>query len=86
VTIGHRFIASRTALHLREVVGVVLGDAPEEIAATATDVGARLIVLTLRKGHGLFGRRQGAITYRVLCSGAVPVLALRQGSRPARNR
>ena len=65
---------------------VSLGNVAHEIATTATDAGARLIVLTLRKGHGLFGRRQGAITYEVLCGGAVPVLALRQRPRLERNR
>ena len=64
---------------------VLFGNPADRIAATASEVGARLIVLTLRKGHGLFGRRQGAITYQVLCGGAVPVLALRQTWQPDRN-
>jgi nucleotide-binding universal stress UspA family protein len=56
----------------------VLGEPAEELSATATDLRAGLIVLTLRRGHGLFGARQGSVTYRVLCGAAVPVLALRQ--------
>ena len=61
---------------------VLLGDPAEEIAAAAEEAKAGLIVMTLRGGRGLFGARQGSITYRVLCSAAVPVLALR-GTRTA---
>jgi nucleotide-binding universal stress UspA family protein len=57
----------------------VLGDPGEELPALAEDVGADLIVLRLRRGHGLFGKKQGSITYRVLCGSAIPVLALAPG-------
>ena len=62
----------------------LLGTPAEEISAAATDLGAGLIVLTLRRGHGLFGARQGSVTYQVLCGAVTPVLALRQGSHPGR--
>jgi nucleotide-binding universal stress UspA family protein len=62
----------------------VLGNPAEEISATATDMRAGLIVLTLRPGHGMFGAKQGSITYRVLCGSTIPVLALQQRSRAAR--
>ena len=55
---------------------VVLGHPDEEIPAVAVDARASAIVLVLRRGHGLFGRRQGTTTYRVLGSSKVPVLAL----------
>jgi nucleotide-binding universal stress UspA family protein len=59
---------------------VLLGDPAEEIAAAAEDAKAGLIVMTLRRGRGLFGARQGSITYRVLCGAGAPVLALREAS------
>lgn len=74
----------RTVLDARSESRVLLGNPAEEISAASTDMGAGLIVLTLRRGHGLFGARQGTITYHVLCGAATPVLALRQGSRPGR--
>jgi len=58
---------------------VVLGDPGEELPALAEDVGADLMVIRLRRGHGVFGRRQGSTTYRVLCGSAIPVLALSPG-------
>jgi nucleotide-binding universal stress UspA family protein len=58
----------------------LLGHPAQEIAAVAGDLGASLIVLTLRPGHGLFAPRQGTITYHVLTGSPVPVLALRQGT------
>jgi nucleotide-binding universal stress UspA family protein len=77
----------RLARRVRRIVpgGVdaraVLGNPGEEIAAVAGDLRASLIVLTLRSGHGVFGPRQGSITYRVLSGSPTPVLALRQGTR-----
>jgi nucleotide-binding universal stress UspA family protein len=62
----------------------LLGRPAEEIAAAAAEMSADLIVLTLRSGHGLFGLRQGTITYQVLCGAGTPVLALQQ--RPRRSR
>lgn len=55
---------------------VVLGRPEDEIAAAASDAKAGLIILALRRGRGIFGPRQGATTYRVLCSSTIPVLAL----------
>lgn len=55
---------------------VVSGRPEDEIAAAAKKVNAALIILALRRGRGIFGRRQGATTYRVLSSSTTPVLAL----------
>jgi hypothetical protein len=44
-------------------------------------VSAGLIVVTVRRGHGLFGLRQGTISYRILCGAALPVLAVRQDAQ-----
>jgi nucleotide-binding universal stress UspA family protein len=76
-----RLLAARA--RLRSIAGtvksssrVLLGHPADEIVATALDAQAGLIVLTLRRGHGLFGARQGTTTYRVLCGSRTPVLAL----------
>jgi len=55
---------------------VVLGRPEDEITRLAVEAKAGLIILVLRRGRGIFGRRQGATTYRVLCSSTIPVLAL----------
>jgi nucleotide-binding universal stress UspA family protein len=55
---------------------VLLGRPEDGIVAAASEVKAGLIVLALRRGRGIFGARQGATTYRVLCSSNIPVLAL----------
>jgi universal stress protein A len=55
---------------------VLLGKPEDEIAAAATGAKADLIILALRRGRGIFGPRQGATTYRLLCSSTTPVLAL----------
>jgi nucleotide-binding universal stress UspA family protein len=55
---------------------VVLGKPEDGIAAAASEARAGLIILALRRGRGIFGPRQGATTYRVLCSSTIPVLAL----------
>jgi nucleotide-binding universal stress UspA family protein len=55
---------------------VLLGRPEDEIAAAASEAKAGLIILALRQGRGIFGPRQGATTYRVLCSSTIPVLAL----------
>lgn len=60
-------------------VRVALGKPESEIAAAAAELKARLIVLVLRRGRGIFGARPGATTYRVLCSSQTPVLALPPG-------
>ncbi len=57
-------------------VRVVAGKPAREIAAAAGDRQVDLVVMTRRKGQGLFGPRQGAISYQVICSTKTPVLAL----------
>jgi len=84
VTLGDLARHAGTILERPVEARALLGTPAEEIAAVATDIGAGLIVLTLRRGHGLFGARQGSVTYQVLSGAATPVLALRQGSHPVR--
>jgi len=55
---------------------ILLGDPAEEIAALARDLDAGLVVLLLRRGHGLFGPHKGSITYRTLSGTATPLLAV----------
>ncbi len=55
---------------------VALGRPEDEIAVAASKAKAGIIILALRRGRGIFGPRQGATTYRVLCSSTIPVLAL----------
>jgi nucleotide-binding universal stress UspA family protein len=74
----------RTRLRTRVTARVLLGNPANGIATAAAATHAALIVLTLREGHGLFGPRQGSITYRVLSSSAIPVLARHHG-RPVGN-
>ena len=54
---------------------VASGDPAEQIIASAADLKSGLVILTLKRA-GTRGPRRGAITYRLLCSGTVPVLAL----------
>lgn len=63
-------------------IHVLVGDPATQIAALATDLGAGLVMVTLRKAPGLFGARQGSITYRVVCEAGTPVLALPASWRP----
>jgi nucleotide-binding universal stress UspA family protein len=46
------------------------------IAATARKKKVGLVIMTRRQAEGLFGPRQGAISYQVLCEAKIPVLAL----------
>ncbi len=46
------------------------------IASIASSTRAGLVVMTRRPGQGLFGPRQGSISYEVLCRSNTPVLAL----------
>lgn len=62
---------------------VLLGRPEDGIVAAARESEAGLIILALRRGKGIFGPRQGATTYRVLCSSRVPVLALPPSWRPS---
>ena len=54
---------------------VVIGDPVDEIEKAASKEKAAAIVMTLRD-KGALGPRRGSITYRVVCSGNTPVLAL----------
>jgi nucleotide-binding universal stress UspA family protein len=79
-----RFEAARARLtgiakSVKASARVVLGYPDEEIPAAALDAEAGLIVLALRRGRGIFGRRQGTTTYHVLCGSPVAVLALPPG-------
>ena len=67
---------------------VVLGQPDLAIPAVAAETKAAVIALTLRRGRGLFGRRQGSTTYQVLCGATIPVLALpgAAGRRAVRQR
>lgn len=78
-----RVEAAKTALQriVRAVGGgaeaqVLKGPPVEQIVSRAIDAGTRLIVLTLKRGAGLLGPRQGSITYRLLCARVAPVLAI----------
>jgi nucleotide-binding universal stress UspA family protein len=53
-----------------------VGDAADQIANAAIDCGADLVVLILRSEKGMLGARQGSVTYRVLSTSRLPVLAL----------
>jgi nucleotide-binding universal stress UspA family protein len=64
---------------LRDVataVRVETGKPADEIAAVASSKHVGLVVMTRRRGQGLFGPRQGSISYQVLCRANTPVLAL----------
>lgn len=60
-------------------VHVLAGDPAELIAALATDLGAGLVLLTLRGSTRLLGDRKGATTYQVVCRASTPVLAVPAG-------
>jgi nucleotide-binding universal stress UspA family protein len=64
---------------LRDVataVRVETGKPADEIAAVASSKHVALVVMTRRRGQGLFGPRQGSISYEVLRKANTPVLAL----------
>jgi nucleotide-binding universal stress UspA family protein len=76
-----RLVAARVRVDaLAKSVGargqVVIGRPAEEIPAAALTMKSSLVALVLRRGRGLFGARQGSITYHVLGGSAVPVMAL----------
>jgi len=62
-------------------VRVETGKPADEIASIAGSSNVGLVVLTRRKGQGLFGPRQGSISYQVLCKSNTPVLALPSGNK-----
>jgi nucleotide-binding universal stress UspA family protein len=57
-------------------VRVESGKPADEIAKIASSKHVGLVVMTRRRGQGLFGPRQGSISYQVLCKAGTPVLAL----------
>jgi len=57
-------------------VRVEVGKPADEIAKIAAGKRVGLVVMTRRRGQGLFGPRQGSISYEVLCKANTPVLAL----------
>ena len=57
-------------------VRVESGQPADEIAKIASSRQVGLVVMTRRPGQGLFGPRQGSISYEVLCKANTPVLAL----------
>jgi nucleotide-binding universal stress UspA family protein len=57
-------------------VRVESGKPADEIAKIASSKHVSLVVMTRRRGQGLFGPRQGSISYEVLCKAHTPVLAL----------
>ena len=57
-------------------VRVEAGNPADEIAKVAASKRVGLVVMTRRRGQGLWGPRQGSISYQVLCKANTPVLAL----------
>jgi nucleotide-binding universal stress UspA family protein len=57
-------------------VRVEAGKPAQVIASIASERRVGLVVMTRRPGQGLFGPRQGSISYEVLCRSNTPVLAL----------
>ncbi len=57
-------------------VRVEFGKPAAEIAKVASSRQVGLVVMTRRRGQGLFGPQQGSISYQVLCKANTPVLAL----------
>jgi len=57
-------------------VRVESGRPANEIAKVASSKHVGLVVMTRRRGQGLWGPRQGSISYEVLCKANTPVLAL----------
>jgi len=57
-------------------VRVESGKPADEITRIASSKHVGLVVMTRRRGQGLFGPRQGSISYQVLCTANTPVLAL----------
>jgi len=57
-------------------VRVATGKPAEAIASLASKAHVGLVIMTRRRGPGLFGPRQGSISYEVLSRSNTPVLAL----------
>jgi nucleotide-binding universal stress UspA family protein len=63
---------------------VLSGDPAAALARVARTARAGTLVLTLRRGKGLFGMARGTVTYRVLTTAVTPVLALPAGAAATR--
>ena len=57
-------------------VRVEFGKPADEIAKIASSKHVGLVVMTRRRGQGLWGPQQGSISYQVLCKANTPILAL----------
>ena len=62
--------------HVATAVRVETGTPADEIARIAASTHVGLVIMTRRRGQGLWGPRQGSISYQVLCKARTPVLAL----------
>ncbi|RPI50583.1 MAG: hypothetical protein EHM55_21015, partial [Acidobacteria bacterium] len=62
-------------------VRVETGKPADKIAAISALSNVGLVIMTRRKGQGLFGPRQGSISYQVLVKSETPVLALPSDSK-----
>jgi nucleotide-binding universal stress UspA family protein len=80
-------LATRLEPDLRGDTRVLVGNPSDQIGALAKEVDAGLIIVSLRRGDGLFGAAQGTVTYRILSSGCpIPILALPSRGRASRTR
>jgi nucleotide-binding universal stress UspA family protein len=66
----------RTEAAVVTATRVVAGRPAAQIAAAAADRQVGLVIMTRQRGQGLFGPRQGSISYQVVCHANTPVLAL----------
>lgn len=69
-------LRARTEAAVVTTTRIVSGSPAAQIAAAAADRHVGLVIMTRRRGQGLFGPRQGSISYQVLCNAKTPVLAL----------
>jgi nucleotide-binding universal stress UspA family protein len=68
---------------LRDTISAVRvesGKPPQVIARIAAGAHVGLVIMTRRSGKGIFGPRQGSISYEVLWRSSTPVLALPSGT------
>jgi nucleotide-binding universal stress UspA family protein len=74
--IAHLTLLQDALKGVAAAVRVETGKPAAEIAAVASSKHVGLVVMTRRRGPGVFGPRQGSISYQVLCKANTPVLAL----------
>jgi hypothetical protein len=55
---------------------ILVGSPVEQIARLAAESRAGLIVIPLKRRSSLFAPRYGSISYRLLCAGVAPVVAV----------